>query len=454
MTESRYDLIILGGGPAGYRAAERAAHEGLHTLLFEKRALGGVCLNEGCIPSKTLLYSAKIYDYANGGGKKYGVTCQNAVLDHKAVIRRKQKIVKKLTMGIAAQMKAGNVTVVQEEAEIIGRVDGGYTVSANGTQYSGTRLLLATGSMPVLPPIDGLQDAIASGFALTNREILDLKDIPKALVVVGGGVIGLEMASYFASAGSAVTVVEMLNAIGGPIDAEIAGMLKAAYEKKGVTFMLGTTAKKFETGKVTVSIGDKTEVVACDKALVSIGRRPVLPKGADQLQITMERGKVITDTYMLTSELNVYAAGDINGKSMLAHTAYREAEVAVNHMIGKKDAMDYSAIPAVIYTNPEVASCGETLASAKAKGINAIEKRVPMSYSGRFMAENEGGEGLFKMVLEESGKILGVSIIGNPASEIIFGASLMIGKEMRTADLQRIVFPHPTVGEIFRETIF
>ncbi|MFH1880411.1 MAG: FAD-dependent oxidoreductase, partial [Bacillota bacterium] len=243
MTDNGFDLIILGGGPAGYRAAERAAHEGLKTLLFEKKALGGVCLNEGCIPSKTLLYSAKLYDYAKGGCEKYGVTCENAALDHLAVLRRKQKIVKKLTMGIAAQLKAGNVTVVAEEAEIAGRVDGGVAVSAAGEQYVGARILLATGSMPMLPPIDGLQAAVESGFALTNREILDLQEVPKALVVVGGGVVGLEMASYYASAGSVVTVVEMLNAVGGPIDAELAGMLKAAYEKKGVTFMLGTKAK-------------------------------------------------------------------------------------------------------------------------------------------------------------------------------------------------------------------
>ena len=259
MTENQFDLIIIGGGPAGYRAAERAAEEGLRTLLFESRALGGVCLNEGCIPSKTLLYSAKLYDYARGGAEKYGVTCENAALDHAAVLRRKQKIVKKLTLGIAAQLKAGKVTVVQEEAEIAGRGDGGYAVSAAGVRYTGARLLLATGSMPTLPPIDGLKDALASGFALTNREILDLAEVPKALVVVGGGVIGLEMASYFASAGSAVTVVEMLQSIGGPIDSEIAEMLCKAYEKKGVKFLLGTTAKQFDNGKVTVSAGDQTE---------------------------------------------------------------------------------------------------------------------------------------------------------------------------------------------------
>jgi dihydrolipoamide dehydrogenase len=453
MTE-KYDLLIIGGGPAGYRAAERAAEEGFKTLLFESRALGGVCLNEGCIPSKTLLYSAKLFDYAKGGAEKYGVSCENAKLDHQAVLRRKNKVVKKLTLGIAAQLKAGNVTVVNNEAEIVGRTDGGIKVSAGGQEYLGARLLLATGSMPTLPPIEGLREALESGFALTNREVLDLPEIPKALVVVGGGVIGLEMASYYASAGSAVTVVEMLQSIGGPIDGEIAEMLKKAYEKKGVTFLLGATAKKFEAGRVTVEKDGQTQVLPCDKALVSIGRRPVLPKGAERLRLTVERGAVVTDEHMLTSELNVYAAGDSNGKSMLAHTAYREAEVAVNHMAGKKDAMDYSAIPYVIYTNPEVAGCGETLASAKRKGLDVIEKKVPMAYAGRFVAENEGGEGIFKAVMEKSGRLLGVSMLGNPSSEIIFGAAMMIGKEMRAQDLRGVVFPHPTVSEIFREVIF
>ena len=265
--------------------------------------------------------------------------------------------------------------------------------------------------------------------------------------------IGLEMASYFSSAGSIVTVVEMLESIGGPIDKEVAGLLKKIYEKKGVKFLMGTSAVKFAPGEVTVSKGDAA-VLKCEKTLISIGRRPVLPKGAEKLALEIVRGAIVTDEHMQTNALNVYAAGDVNGKSMLAHTAYREAEVAVNHMAGKKDAMDHSSIPAVIYTNPEVASCGETLETAKAKGIDAIEKKVPLGYSGRFLAENEGGEGFFKMVLEKTGKILGVSIIGNPASELIFGASLMLGRELRAADVQRVVFPHPTVSEIFRETVF
>ncbi|MDR2505757.1 MAG: dihydrolipoyl dehydrogenase [Oscillospiraceae bacterium] len=452
-----YDLIIIGGGPAGYRAAERSSASGLSTLLFEKRALGGVCLNEGCVPSKTLLYSAKLFDYAKGGSAKYGVTCDNAKLDHAVVVARKNKVVKKLTLGIAAQLKAGGVTVVSADAAIVGRVDGGYKVSADGTEYEAARLLIATGSAPALPPIEGLKESLASGFAWTNREVLDTKVVPQKFVIVGGGVIGLEMASYFRSAGAEVTVVEMLDSVGGPIDREIASLLQKAYEKKGVKFLLKTSAVKFAQGEVTVKSADggEAQVIKCDNALVSIGRRAALPEGIEKLGVALERGAIVTDEYMRTSALNVWAAGDVNGKSMLAHTAYREAEVAVNDMAGAADTMDYSAIPAVIYTNPEVAVCGDqgnaldpSLPSGK------IVKKVSMNHSGRFMAENEGGDGTFKMVLDGAGKILGVSIIGNPASEIIFGASLMLGRELRSADLRKIVFPHPTVSEIFRETIF
>ena len=237
-----YDLIILGGGPAGYNAAERAGSNGLKTLLIEKRALGGVCLNEGCIPSKTLLYSAKLYSHALHS-EKYGVYTEGAKINHAEVIARKDKIVKTLTSGIAASMKGHKVTVVYGEAKILGRVDGGFEVAVGDEKHTASKLLICTGSEALVPPIDGLRDSVASGFALTNREILALTELPEKLCIIGGGVIGLEMASYFNSVGTKVTVVEMMDRIAGQTDLEISNLLKDIYTAKGVDFRLG--AKSF-----------------------------------------------------------------------------------------------------------------------------------------------------------------------------------------------------------------
>ena len=202
----KFDLIVLGGGPGGYNAAERAAHSGLKTLVCEERALGGVCLNEGCIPTKTLLYSAKIYDYANHGDK-YGVTTTGATIDHAKVVDRKDKVVKTLVSGVGAKMKAAGVTVVNATAKITGKDSEGFSVECGGNTYKAAKLLVCTGSEAVVPPIPGLRDSYAAGLAVTNREILDLRTLAKRVVVVGGGVIGLEMASYYNSVGSEVTVI-------------------------------------------------------------------------------------------------------------------------------------------------------------------------------------------------------------------------------------------------------
>ena len=223
-----YDLIILGGGPAGYNAAERAGHAGLKTLVIEERALGGVCLNEGCIPTKTLLYSAKIYDYAKHSAD-YGVTFGSASIDHAFVVNRKNGVVKQLVAGVGAKMKKSGVEVVKASAVIKERGADGFVVTADGKDYVGKQLLIATGSSPALPPIDGLADSLKEGFALTNREVLDLTAIPGTIVVVGGGVIGLEMASYFNSVGSKVYVVEMMDHIAGPVDREISSLLQKDY---------------------------------------------------------------------------------------------------------------------------------------------------------------------------------------------------------------------------------
>ncbi len=422
-----YDLIVIGGGPAGYHAAELAANAGLKTLLFEKRAVGGVCLNEGCIPSKALLYSAKLYDYANGGARKYGVTCQNTVLDYAAAVKRKDKVVKKLVTGIELSLKKAGVEILRENAVIQRRTDGGFMVNDRKAKH----LLICSGSEPVLPPIKGIETA------MTNREILALTEVPETLDIIGGGVIGLEMASLFNSAGSKVTVYEMMDKIAGPFDREISDLLQKTYEKKGVTFKLNT--------QVAEIIGT---------ALVSVGRKPsTAGLGLEKLSVDQERGVIVTDERMKTSVPGVYTAGDVNGKSMLAHTAYREAEVAVNNILGKKDIMEYGAIPSVIYTNPEAAGIGETLETAKQKGIDARETKLPMQYSGRFMAENEGGEGLCKLIWDNN-RLIGAHMLGNPCSEIVSTLAAVMFREMSLEQIKKIVFPHPTVAEIVKEAVF
>ncbi len=459
MAETIYDLIILGGGPAGYNAAERAAHAGMKTLLFEERALGGVCLNEGCIPTKTLLYSAKILDYAHHG-EAYGVTVTGASLDHAKVVDRKDKVVKTLVSGVGAKMRGAGVTVVTSTAKIAGKSASGFAVEADGKTYEAKKLLVCTGSEAVVPPIPGLRESYAGGLAVTNREILDLRTAPARIVVVGGGVIGLEMASYFCSIGSEVTVVEMLDKIAGPTEAEISKILQKNYEKRGVKFILGAkvTAVNGKPGDGVVSYekDGKGASVACDLVLVSTGRRArTRDIGLEEVGVQLNRGAVVTDERCRTSVPGIWAAGDVNGRIMLAHTAYREGEVAVSDMLGRADRVDYRAIPSVIYTNPEVGSVGETVESAKKAGIDAEEATLSLRYSGRYVAENEGGDGIVKVVYgKEHREILGVHMIGSYASEIIYGAAAMVAKKQRVSDVEKLVFPHPTVCEVIREAMF
>ncbi len=450
-----FDLVVLGGGPAGYLAAERASSAGLKTAVVEKRSLGGVCLNEGCIPSKALLNSAKIYEYALHGDK-YGVTTEGAKIDHLAVVRRKNKVVKKLVAGVGMKMKQHGVEVFTAEGVITGKNGDDFVVKAGEEELAAPKLLVAAGSVAIVPPIPGVKEGVEAGFVLTSREILDLTEPPEKLVVVGGGVIGLEMASYFNSIGSQVAVVEMLEKIAGPTENEVSAQLQKECAAKGITFHLGCKVTGVGDGSVTFESAEGEQSVQADKVLLSIGRRAAAEGiGLDAIGVATERGAVITDDKMQTNVPGVYAAGDINGKSMLAHTAYREAEVAVNNLCGKADTMVYSAIPSVIYTTPEVAGVGETEETAAEKGIPVKVAKLPMSYAGRYVAEVERGEGFCKLLLDErSGALVGAHIIGSYASEMIFGAGMMIEQAMPIDDLKKIVFPHPTVSEIIREVIF
>lgn len=449
-----YDLIILGGGPAGYVAGERAGEAGKSVLLIEKANLGGVCLNEGCIPTKTLLVSAKMKDHAQNG-KKYGVQASDVELNHKRVMARKNKTVKKLVAGVKMKLEHYNVEIINREGYIQGKTDEGFELKAGDEIYTGKNLLIATGSSSIIIPIDGIDTAIESGFAITNTEVLQLKEIPESMVIIGGGVIGLEIATYFSIAGSKVTVIEMLDKIAGSIDDDISEILQKECEKKGIEFILGARVNRIDEGSVQYSKDGEDTVVECDKALLSVGRRANTKGfGLENLNVESDRG-ICVDEHMMTNVKNVYAAGDVTAKSMLAHTAYRQAEVAVNNMFGTDDAMKYNAIPAVIYTDPEVASVGMSKSQADAKGWDAIEQSISMNYSGRYMAENEVGQGITKIVVEKnSQKLIGVIMVGSYASEIIYGAGIMIEQSMTLSDIKRQIFPHPTVAEIIREAAF
>lgn len=441
-------LAIIGGGPAGYTAAEVAGKAGLKVVLFEKNNLGGVCLNEGCIPTKTLLYSAKVYDYAKHASK-YAVTVPEASFDLPKIIARKQKVVRKLVLGIKAKLTAHQVTIVNGEAVVLDK----NRVQCGEEVYECDNLMLCTGSETFIPPIPGVEDVDY----WTHRDALDNKELPLSLAIVGGGVIGMEFASFFCSLGVKVTVIEMMDEILGGIDKELAALLRTEYTKKGIKFLLGTKVtglRKDENGtEVAYENAEGAGSVIAEKLLLSVGRRPMVSGfGLENLNLELTERKCIkVDEHLQSSVPGVYVCGDLNGVSLLAHTAVREAEVAVHHILGKEDSMSYRAIPGIVYTNPEIASVGASEEVLQKEGTPYQVIKLPMAFSGRFVAENEGVNGVCKVLVSEEGVVLGASMLGNPASELIVLAGMAIEDRKKVEEWKRYVFPHPTVGEIFRE---
>lgn len=447
---NNYQLAIIGGGPAGYTAAEIAGKAGLSVVLFEKNNLGGVCLNEGCIPTKTLLYSAKTLDAARHASK-YAVKVGEAEADVPKIVARKQKVVRKLVLGIKGKLTNAGVTVISGEAIVLDKNH----IQCGEEQYLCDNLLLCTGSETFVPPIPGVSEVPY----WTHRDALDCKELPQSLVIVGGGVIGMEFASYFCSMGVKVTVIEMLDEILGGMDKELSAMLRAEYAKRGVQFLLNTKVISLvgKDNSITISYENTegTHSVEAEKVLLSVGRKPVTEGyGLENLNLKRtERGTIWVDEHLQTSVAGVYACGDLNGRSLLAHTAVREAEVAVHAILGKNDAMSYRAIPGVVYTNPEIAGVGATEEVLKQQGIAYTVKQLPMAYSGRFVAENEGVNGVCKVLVAEDDTVLGAHLLGNPASEIIMLAGMAITLNLKAGEWKQMVFPHPTVGEIFKETV-
>ena len=448
---NKFDIAILGGGPAGYVAAERAGAKGLSVVIFDKRALGGVCLNEGCIPTKTLLNSAKILESAREAGK-YGIHAENIAADFGQIMKRKDKVVRKLVSGVEAKMKHAKAEVVMAEAVIQEKRGDILTLTAGGKDYTASRLLVCTGSEAAVPPIPGLDP----GVVVTNREILQLKEMPASLVIIGGGVIGTEFADFFHAMGTKVTVIEMLPEILTGVDEDIAAFVRKDFSKRGIDYHLNAKVTRLKGKEVFFEKEGQTFSVTGEQVLLSVGRRAnVAGIGLENIGVEFSPRGIKVDQHCRTNIPNVYAAGDVTGFSLLAHTASREGEVAVNHILGRKDMMRYDAIPGVVYTHPEIAGVGLTEVAAKAKGIEVDVRRLPMSYAGRFIAENEGKDGFCKVVIgKKYREILGIHLVGGACSEMIWGACALIEAQLRVQDVEEIVFPHPTVSEIIRETIF
>jgi len=452
---SKYFLAIIGGGPAGYTAAEKASKAGKDVVLFEQNAVGGTCLNVGCIPTKSLLYGAKQY-YNAAHAQKYGVTAENVTFDFAAMQKRKTIVVRKLVAGIKQRLNNEHCTLVSGFAKVENRTDELVTISCNDQTYEAENLMICTGSTNFVPPIPGIKDNPA---VWDSTDALAATELPKSIIIVGGGVIGMEFATLYHELGVAVTVIEALPSILPNLDPEVVAILADKYRKAGINILTETKVESIDGNTVTISSSSSSTSLTSltsDKILVSVGRRANL-NGLEALnELELNRGAIVIDDFCKTNLPNVYACGDVTGKIMLAHVASRQAEVAIGRMLKQipLQRIAYNAIPSVVYTNPEIASVGITEAQAADMKIETEVRKLPMTFSGRFMAENEGETGLCKMIIDaKNHSVLGVHMIGNPCSEFVSAASFAVRMGYTTAEFQQVVFPHPTVSEILHEIV-
>jgi dihydrolipoamide dehydrogenase len=450
---STHDVVILGGGPGGYLAAERLGAAGRKVLLVEKAALGGTCLNVGCIPTKTLLNSAKHYRHAREG-ERFGVKAEGVSYDWSAMQAWKAQVVEKLRGNIAQAQKRRGVEVLAAE----GRLLGPGRVEAGGELREAGALILATGSSPIMPPIPG---ALGNPKVVDSTGLIDIPRVPARLCVIGGGVIGVELAGLFAALGSQVVVVEMLDEVVPFMDRDQAALLRRAM--KEVTFHLGCKVQRIDGATVHYQARDGAEAaVEADLVLMAVGRKPnVEGWGAREAGLDFGPQGVVVDDRLRTNLPGVWAVGDLNGRSPLAHSAYRMAEVAVADILAGSgrgpatapDRMRYQAIPWVVYGMPEAAGVGLTEQEARARGLAIRKITMPLRGMGRFAAENGfSAPGAVKLIVAAaSGCVVGVHLVGAYASEMIWGAAALIEQELRIDDVKQLVFPHPTVSEAIRE---
>ena len=443
-----FDLAVIGGGPAGYSAAITAAKSGLKTALIEKNEFGGVCLNRGCIPSKAMLHSAKIFRQTLDS-EKFGVTCKEADFNLDAALAHKNDIICQLKCGIADSLEYAGAKVINAEAHIKGKADGLFITAAGENDIYSKNLLICTGSRPRELEIHGADITDVS-------DVYNLDTIPKNAAIIGGGASGLEAAEYLNALGCRVSVIEQAERLAPTMDKDISAFLRRSLKKSGINILTSCRAVSADGGsiKYTDTRGKEKTAEADIEAdiIINASGRTACYDGLGIENIGLEN--LNTDSHMQTAVPGVYAAGDANQKAMSAHAAYRESAAAINNILGKTDEIDYLAIPQVVFTFSEAASIGETLESALAKGIDAVCGEAPLRSSGRFFAEG-GQDGFCKIISENtSGRLLGVHIAGGNASELIYGAAAMLANKMTVEEIKNTAFPHPTASEAIREAVF
>lgn len=444
----QYDILVLGAGPGGYVAAIKAAQMGAKTAIVEAGELGGVCLNVGCIPTKTLLKSAKVYEYIMNADK-YGIDIKDKSLvsvNLDAMVKRKNQAVKRLTSGVKLLLEKNGIDIYKGFGEVIDK----NTVKVNDDVLNTKNLIIATGSSPMIPDIEGIKESFEQGYAITSTEALDPKELPKHLIIIGAGTISIEFATLYDALGSKVTILQRSPRILSGIDKDLSEAMAKILTKKGVKIIYGVKHKKFEGNKVTVEVNGEEMTFEGDKILVSLGRTPNL-KGLENLKLEIDRKGIITDERMRTNIEGVYAIGDVNGKHLLAHVASAEGIVAVENIMGVDSKMSYDKIPSCIYSFPEIATVGLTEDEAREKGYDIIVGTFPLSANGKALAEGDR-DGFVKIVAnKEYGEILGVHMMASTATDMIAEGVMTMELEGTLEDLARGIHPHPTLSEAVME---